>query len=579
MRHACYVILLSFAVLAGCDKVPIVKNPGELSTSNQKNIAPVVTAGDDVTLQWPEDSVKLSAAATDDGLPAQSLTYMWQSVMGEVQFDNAAAKETIARFPEPGAYRVRLVVNDGALGGEDFVLINVLPARQSSNTAPIVDAGVDQATELPFAAALEGSASDDGLPGASLNINWSLVSGPDSVTFSNATAAQTRVNFTAPGSYELQMRASDGELTSTDSIVITVSPAVYPAPDLSDADPDRGWLRVSPADVGMQASGLTVAQAYAEQAGGTGLIARRGRLVHSWGNIDRRYDLKSTTKSIGAIALAMALDDARAEVGDKAVTHLSTFGTPPNSNNPAQLQSVTLLQLATHTAGFEKTGGYGQLISAPGSVWRYSDGGLNWLADTLTTIYAQDLQQVFIHRVWPVLGINERDDIQWRASSSGMRPAPRADGLEHREFAAGMIGNVNALARVGLLYLRKGEWSDQRRVFSASFSDLVSTPPAEIAAASVAEPADFPDANHRYGVLWWTNATGALPNVPRDAYWAWGLGDSLIVVIPSLDLVIARTGDIQPASPGRRIFGDDNWNADYAVLAPFLDPIVSAVIQ
>ena len=29
-------------------------------------------------------------------------------------------------------------------------------------------------------------------------------------------------------------------------------------------------------------------------------------------------------------------------------------------------------------------------------------------------------------------------------------------------------------------------------------------------------------------------------DVPDDAYWSWGLYDSLIVVIPSLDIVVAR---------------------------------------
>jgi CubicO group peptidase (beta-lactamase class C family) len=176
-----------------------------------------------------------------------------------------------------------------------------------------------------------------------------------------------------------------------------------------------------------------------------------------------------------------------------------------------------------------------------------------------------------------VIGINASDDIQWRAASAGMRPDPRPNQIEHRELAAGMIANVNALARVGLLFLRNGAWADGQRVFSPEFVDLVRTPRSETASATLVEPEEFPDANHRYGVLWWTNATGALPNVPRDAFWAWGLGDSLIVVIPSLDLVIARAGPIQPADPARRSFGEDDWNARYDVLAPFLDPIVSAV--
>jgi CubicO group peptidase (beta-lactamase class C family) len=431
---------------------------------------------------------------------------------------------------------------------------------------------------VPRPAVLHGLATDDGAP-QSLVVTWSVVSGPGTVTFLNAHAADTTATFATAGTYELQLSATDSQFTANDFVIVNVAPAVYPAADLSDADPDRGWLRAVPGELGMDPGPLAEAQAYAQQAGGTGLISRYGRIVYSWGNIDQRFDVKSTTKSIGAIALALALDDNLVRIDERAATYVPSFGLDPPANDPVQAQSITLLQLATHTAGFEKTARYGRLLDPPGTAWRYSDGGLNWLADTLTTVYRQDLEELFKTRVYPVLGINERDDIQWRDMSDGFRPLPRPLNVEHREFAAGMIANVNALARVGLLYLRRGEWTSGQRVFSASFADLARTPRTETANTQLREPADYPDANHRYGVLWWTNATGALPNVPRDAYWAWGLGDSLIVVIPSLDLVIARAGPSQGATPNRRVFGDDDWNADYAVLAPFLDPIVRAVTQ
>jgi hypothetical protein len=56
------------------------------------------------------------------------------------------------------------------------------------------------------------------------------------------------------------------------------------------------------------------------------------------------------------------------------------------------------------------------------------------------------------------------------------------------------------------------------------------------------------------------------------------LGEALIVVIPSLDLVIVRNGGQSPSnvSPGARTWNDDDWDGNPAVLAPFLDPIVQA---
>jgi CubicO group peptidase (beta-lactamase class C family) len=244
-------------------------------------------------------------------------------------------------------------------------------------------------------------------------------------------------------------------------------------------------------------------------------------------------------------------------------------------NNPDWLADITVLHLATHSAGFLKPGGYVALNDAPGTVWRYSDAGLNWLADMLTDAFEQDLEVVLLDRVWSVLGVSEGHDVEWRPNA--LRSATNAAGFAQRELASGITINAQTMARVGLLFLREGKWGADA-VFADNFDDIVRTPDPSIAALPVAagEEAEYPASPANYGVLWWTNATGALPNVPTDAYWAWGQGDSLIVVIPSLDIVISRVGPIGPTAPGR-VWGEQNWNGDYAVLAPFLDPIVQSV--
>jgi hypothetical protein len=55
----------------------------------------------------------------------------------------------------------------------------------------------------------------------------------------------------------------------------------------------------------------------------------------------------------------------------------------------------------------------------------------------------------------------------------------------------------------------------------------------------------------------------------------------LIVVIPSLDLVVVRAGNIVEidSNTAARTWNDADWNGDYNVLAPFLDPIVQSVTQ
>jgi uncharacterized protein YjiK len=89
------------------------------------------------------------------------------------------------------------------------------------NAPPTVDAGPDQSITLPATASLDGTTSDDGIPGP-LTTTWSHVGGLGTVTFADAGAVDTTASFSAGGTYDLRLTASDGELSSSDYINITV---------------------------------------------------------------------------------------------------------------------------------------------------------------------------------------------------------------------------------------------------------------------------------------------------------------------------------------------------------------------
>lgn len=107
------------------------------------------------------------------------------------------------------------------------------------NRPPTVDAGADLTITLPIdTVALGGTASDDGLPaGSTLVVTWTTVSGPGSVTFDDAHSEATSAIFSAAGEYVLKLTASDGELSSSDTITVTVLPGNQPP--VVDAGPDQ----------------------------------------------------------------------------------------------------------------------------------------------------------------------------------------------------------------------------------------------------------------------------------------------------------------------------------------------------
>jgi len=90
------------------------------------------------------------------------------------------------------------------------------------NQPPTVKAGADQTLSLPSSAALKAEVTDDGLPEGALSVLWSQVSGPGTATFAESGAAQTTASFSEMGSYVLRLTASDGVLSASDEVSVTV---------------------------------------------------------------------------------------------------------------------------------------------------------------------------------------------------------------------------------------------------------------------------------------------------------------------------------------------------------------------
>ncbi|HUJ71905.1 MAG TPA: glycoside hydrolase family 2 TIM barrel-domain containing protein [Verrucomicrobiae bacterium] len=120
----------------------------------------------------------------------------------------------------------------------------------TGNRAPSVSAGASQTAVIGAPIALNGTATDDGLPnppGAVTTI-WSQVSGPGSVTFGNANAANSPATFDTAGVYVLRLIANDGQSQAASDMSVTVYATSYDAwaashgltgsAALSNADPD-----------------------------------------------------------------------------------------------------------------------------------------------------------------------------------------------------------------------------------------------------------------------------------------------------------------------------------------------------
>ncbi len=111
------------------------------------------------------------------------------------------------------------------------------------NRAPTVEAGPDRRTSiLNPTLLLSAAVEDDGLPlGASVSVRWyyagPLDPGQVGQLFADPTSPTTTATFPAPGVYPLAIDVTDGRLTTTGSLTVTVDP-VNTAPAVG-AGPDK----------------------------------------------------------------------------------------------------------------------------------------------------------------------------------------------------------------------------------------------------------------------------------------------------------------------------------------------------
>jgi len=333
--------------------------------------------------------------------------------------------------------------------------------------------------------------------------------------------------------------------------------------------PGQQWAAAKPGDVEMDEAVLGQARDFALAHEGSGCVVRHGHLVMTWGDPSERIHVYSATKGIGATLLGLAIDEGKMRLADRAADHHPTFGVPPESNRrTGWLDDITVLHLATHTAGFGKDKGYTPVHFRPGSMFLYSDGGTNWLSECLTLAYRQDVHALLAERVLVHLGITEAD-LRWASGES--RPET-IEGLTRLPMNARIWASADALARIGYLYLRSGVW-DGRQIVSRDFIEQLRRPVQSLAGVPTHPSNAFGGGAQNHGLLWWNNADGHMAEVPRDAYWTHGLNSNLIIVVPSLDLVVSRVApahaDWQP-NPFR--FANED-------IEPFLTPVVASVRQ
>lgn len=149
----------------------------------------------------------------------------------------------------------------------------------------------------------------------------------------------------------------------------------------------------------------------------------------------------------------------------------------------------------------------------PGTKWEYSADPLI-LSAVLEKAVGMPLWKYAEEKLLEPLGINR--NFYWARDAKGLL---LGDGY--------VFSATENFAKFGQLFLNQGKWNG-KRIIDESWIRL-STSPKEV--------------NPDYGYLWWTKNFEGLPD---DLYYAYGGHGQFIVVIPSENMVIVRTGHGPP---------------------------------
>ncbi|MBE0542618.1 MAG: serine hydrolase [Verrucomicrobia bacterium] len=321
---------------------------------------------------------------------------------------------------------------------------------------------------------------------------------------------------------------------------------VFSVNSKADLFPDAHWETRTPDEAGLSREKL---DALKELVGGRGCVVRHGYMVYSWGDQTRSSDVASAFKPVLSTLLLMAVQDGLLNSVDELV---ADFEPRLKSLNNGKDASITWRHLASQTSG------YG-LAEPSGAAYSYNDFALALYYDTLT-------RKVFKTNGTEVLRERLAEPLQFEdAFTFNAFRRPDRDGR--------LALSVRDFARIGLLYLRGGQWRDHQLIQPEFIQMAINSPiPAGTPLTSGRE-ADMLPGQHSiggtrnitrvgpgyYSFNWWLNRTNKAGqrlyvDAPPDTYVASGHGGKRALwIFPSLDLIVSWNDspiDDHDQSPG-----------------------------
>jgi len=161
---------------------------------------------------------------------------------GAMVSDNSSSYFSISITPDDRWGNAFSNIMNLGVGITNFEVIQTTGTNEGPRSAgaPVAFAGSDMTAFVGVALPLCGAVSFSNTPPV---IQWTLYSGPGTVTFGNPSVTNTTATFSAPGNYTLELSASDGvHAVAYDAVNITVTNAVTLSIGRAGSSVNLSWL-------------------------------------------------------------------------------------------------------------------------------------------------------------------------------------------------------------------------------------------------------------------------------------------------------------------------------------------------
>ena len=255
------------------------------------------------------------------------------------------------------------------------------------------------------------------------------------------------------------------------------------------------------------------------------------RYAPGW-DLHTQYRSWSSAKSIAATLVGIMIKEGKLRAEDAAPI--------PEWQSPGDARKrITIANLLHMSSGLQKdceTGGGcdsmaayfrgantlqvitdDELAHEPGTHWDYANRDTLLLVRAIKQVIDDEQAYLTFPRRALLNKIGMRDTL------------PEVDAYGNFLLSSQVYTTARDLARLGLLYLHDGVWKGER-ILPEGWTDYVAQP----------APAKTLDEGWGYGAQFWL--LGRDPRVPEHTYTTAGARGQLSTIVPSRDLVVARTG-------------------------------------